>query len=274
MAEEGKIGIGRALLRFLVFWNWRKARGILRAADEQFTGSTGGIRDAFDIHQDTLVTQYQSLEEAVGEVEMVLEEKRIDLENLNNEQEELIGKREGALAKIEAAQEAGDNDALAKHTAAFGRFDNRINEIEARQEVLAAVIAESEENMKGFLQQLTDMQAEIGNLPRQKAEAIADFVSSSKIIELNNRLKGIQTSVERGPIDAVLAANKKLTAQARVSNKLAGTDVRRQDEEYAAAGRSSVSGDRLGQMLAARKAEKAAKTGAPEDSESEERPKI
>ena len=34
MAEE-KIGILRAIFRYFRFWNWKKARGIIRAADEQ-----------------------------------------------------------------------------------------------------------------------------------------------------------------------------------------------------------------------------------------------
>ena len=116
--------------------------------------------------------------------------------------------------------------------------------------------------MDGYLRQLTKLQAEIKQLPQQKAGAIADFVSSNKIVELNARLNGLKTSIERGPIDAVLEQNKKLTAKARISQKLAGADVERQDDEYRMAGRSSTSRERMQQMLAARKAEREAKTGA------------
>ena len=38
MADE-PVGIVRAIFRFFRFWNWRKARGIIDAADRQFTGS-------------------------------------------------------------------------------------------------------------------------------------------------------------------------------------------------------------------------------------------
>ena len=58
------------------------------------------------------------------------------------------------------------------------------------------------------------------------------------------------------------AHNRELTAKARVSTRLAGTDVNKQDEEYASVGQKSQSSDRMAAMLAARKAEKEAATGA------------
>ena len=36
MAEQ--VGIVRAVFRYFKFWNWKKARGIIDAADEQFAG--------------------------------------------------------------------------------------------------------------------------------------------------------------------------------------------------------------------------------------------
>jgi hypothetical protein len=82
-------------------------------------------------------------------------------------------------------------------------------------------------------------------------------------VELNDRLTGMQSSIDRGPIEAVLAHNRELTARARVSTRLAGTDVNKQDEEYASVGQKTQSSDRMAAMLAARKAEKEAATGAP-----------
>jgi hypothetical protein len=65
-----------------------------------------------------------------------------------------------------------------------------------------------------------------------------------------------------------MQANRELAAKARVSDRLAGPEVRAQDAEYAAAGRSSSIDDDFSAMLAARKAERDAKTGmAPRQSE-------
>ena len=271
-------GLWSSIWRFFTFWKVRKALGWVRAADRQFTGSTGGIRDAFDLAQNKAVKEYQDTRDAVAEVEGVLEDNRQELDRLNKKEEELIGLREGALVKFEEAQKAGDAAAQAKHQEAFNRFDKEIHDIEVRQAELEARIKESGSAMDGYLRQLTKLQDEIRRLPEEKARAIADFVSSKKIIELNDRLQGIRGSLDRGPIEAVLEENRKLTAKARISQKLAGTDVEAQNDEYKAAGIRSSSGDRMAQMLAARKAERDAKTGAgvaaPKVAATSERPQI
>lgn len=276
MAER-RVGIIRALFRYLRFWNWRQARYIIDAADAQFTGSVDGIDAAFEMHRDTLVERYQGLRDAISEVEAVLEDKRDRLEKLNQEEEELLGKREGALNLAEQAKESGDNEGYEKHAVAFERFQVRIDEIEQTQERLHADLDETSKTMNRHMLQLSELQAEIEKLPEQKSEAIADFVSSKQIIELNDRLQGLESSIDRGPISAVMEANRKLTAKARISEKLAGTDVRLQDKEYARAGRESTARSKMDEMLAARRAEKKGpeKEAAPAETEKKEaRPEI
>ena len=275
--EEEKIGIFRAILRYFRFWNWKKARGIIKAADEQFTGSVDGISAAFDIQKDKMVSQYQGLRDAISEVEAVLEDKRQRLEDLNEEEEELLGKREGALAMAEKAKEANNLTEYDKHSSAFERFQVRIEEIDQMQERLNTDIAETSQTMSRYMLQLQEFQAQIEKMPREKAEAIADFVSAKQIIELNDRLQGLETSIDRGPISAVMDANKRLTAKARISEKLSKVDVRLQDKEYERAGRESTARSKMDQMLAARKLEKEQKTGekAVETAQKEDdRPKI
>lgn len=261
---EEQPGILSALWRFITFYRVRKALGLVRAANKQFTGSTSGIRDAFDIEVNQKVQEYKQLESAVAEVENVIETKRLELERLNTEEKDLLKKREGALALAEKAQVEGNNDTFAQHQAAFTRFQSRINEVEERQKSLAEQIKQYEDSMKKYMLQLTKMQAYIQSLPAKKAEAMADFVSAKRIIELNHRLMGIKTSFEEGPVSLVLEENRRLTAQARVSEKMAGTNVELQDTMYAEAGRSSEGGDVFAKMLAARKAQKEAQTAPAE----------
>lgn len=275
MADEN-IGFFSALWRYITFYKLRKSMGLVRAADRQFTGSAEGIRDAFDLHQNKLVKTYQELRDAISQVEVTIEADRQRLADLNEREKKLLEMRDGALAMFEDAQAKGDQALQEKHQAAFDRFDGEIEDIEQRQAALEARIKETEATMSGYLMQLTKLQAEIQRLPQEKAQAIADFVSSKKIVELNDRLSGLKTSIERGPIDAVLEENRNLTAKARVSSKLAGTDVEQQDTQYAQKGRTSTSRDRMGQMLAARKAEREAKTGEQPAASAErrERPEI
>ena len=90
---EEQPGILQALWRFVTFYRVRKALGLVRAANKQFTGSTSGIRDAFDIEVNQKVQEYKQLESAVAEVENVIETKRLELERLNSEEKDLLKKR-------------------------------------------------------------------------------------------------------------------------------------------------------------------------------------
>lgn len=255
MPEEG-IGFFRALVRFITFYKWRKALGLIRAADAQFTGSTQGISDAFDLHHDKIVTQYNALENSVAQIEVVLDGNRTSLDELNKEEESLIEKSEGALALGES-----EPDKLNFHRAAYNKYQTRIGEIEAEQARLAAEIAEDTKTVDELLLQLSDLDAEVQRLPASKAKEISRFIASTQKIAVRDRLRNLQTSIDRGPLDAVLKANRELTAKATIASKIMGTDARLQDKKYEQAGRQSVSNSAFDQMLAARKAEREAKTG-------------
>lgn len=253
-----------------------KARGIIKAADEQFTGSVDGIAAAYDIQKDTMVTQYQGLRDAIAEVEAILEDKRSRLEALNIEEDDIIEKREGALAMAEKAKNEGDMAAYDTHANAFERFQVRIDEIEQTQARLKEEVEQTSNTMDRYMLQLTEFQSQIEKMPQEKAEAIADYVSAKQIIELNDRLQGLETSIDKGPISAVMEANKRLTAKARISEKLSKVDVRLQDQQYEKAGRQSTARSKMDEMLAARQAEKDNKAGvAPEKvATQDDRPKI
>jgi len=251
------------------------AEAIRDAADRTFTSSAEGVAKAYDIEHDKRVKEYKSLRDAVSQVEAVLEDSRQRLQDLNKEEESLLAKRDGALQLFEQAQAKNDANGMQQHRAAFERFDDQIARIEEQQAALEAQLKGSEEQMQVHLNRLTALQAEVQALPEEKARAIADFVSSKKIIELNDRLSGLKSSMDRGPIDAVRKHNRELSAQARISQKLAGADVNLQDQQYQKAGQQSASSDRMAQMLAARAAERAAKTGEkPAEAATTERPKI
>lgn len=274
MADTENVGIVRALVRLITFYGLRKRLGLVRAADRMFTGSPSGISDAFDLHRDEMVRRYRSLFDAVSQVETVVEERRIELEKLGKEHTDLVAKREGAATAYEKAEAAADQEVLQKHKAALVRFQALIKANEERSATLEQQMNEQRTHVTRFEGQLTALQAEIQNLPAEKAQAVADFVSNQKLIELNSRMSGITESMDRGPIDAVLQANRELAAKARVSQRLAGTDSRTQDAEYLATGAKATATEEVDQLLAARKAARDAKTGVGAVSEKEERPKI
>ena len=149
MADE-QMGLFRAFWRLMTFYGLRRQLGLVRAADRMFTGSTEGIGDAFDLHRDQLIGRYNSLFDAFGQLETVLEEKRLESEALAKELRDLGVKRDGALTMYERANRAGDAEEKQKHKAAFERFQARIKQIEVRQGELTDDVKVQEESMRGF----------------------------------------------------------------------------------------------------------------------------
>jgi hypothetical protein len=254
MNNEEDIGVISQVWRFFTFYKWRKSLAIKRAADNQFTGSAQGIRDAFDLEARRLQRDYETLMGAVSEVEGILISYEQELERLNKREEELLGQREGATSMLELATDEAEKR---KAEAAFISYDLEIAAIDERQAELTKDIADRRGQMEVHMLNLTKLQDARRKLPEKKASAVADFVTSQQLIKLNERLQGLTNSVDSGPLDAVQKSVDDMRAKARISSKLAGTDVAMRDERYKLAGRSAAAKDRMNAMLA----ERAAKRG-------------
>lgn len=259
----------KSIWNFFLFRWIRAALGIKRSAEAQFTGSVDGIKDAFEIKAMNLSKRYTDLRDAVAQVEGVIQGKRNRLAEVGKNLKDLQGKREGALSLFEKATEQAEKD---RHQAAFDRFDADIQRLEAEELELAQSIKELENSMQSHMQNLTKLQSELRDLPAKEAQAIADRVSSEQLIELNDRLAGLSQHDEFDPVAAVLKSNDDLKSRARISERLAGTDVARQDAQYEAAGSQSTSGNRMAEMLAARKKEREGGTSANEEKKDAEAP--
>lgn len=236
----------------------RQSRRVNEAADAVYTGSASGISDAFDDAQDSLIKDYKQLEGAVAQVLSGVEQQRQQLEDLNTREEDLIKKRDGAL---QLAMDEPEN--RASHQAAFERFHTQITEIEREQANLQAFIDTQEGQLSELEEQLKEMQRELDRLPAEKAKEIAAYVSAQKLIDAYDRINGLKTSYDRGPLDAVRKQNRDLTARATVKRRMAGVDAKAEDARYASAGVETTASNAFEAMLAQRKADKADRTGVP-----------
>lgn len=266
--NESKPSLLGAIFRWFGNLFTRKALAVERSADEQFTGSTAGIADAADLEARQVKADYDQLLSAVSQVEAQMELKRGEMERLNKSEADLIIKREGAMnkfAEAEAIHAAAPNqankDLMEQHKAAFERFDNEITRIDERQADIEAQMKQTEENMGAHMRNLTALKDRLQKLPEEKAQLIADYVSDNTLVQLNERMQGISLSSQSGPMEAVRRQARELKAKARISSKMAGTDVNVQDAQYAEAGRSVTSGDKLKAMLAERALKNQAATG-------------
>jgi len=250
-----------AVRRFFSFFFLRRSEEVRRAADRQFAGSVEGIQAAYAIDRDRLASEFRGLQEAVAQVLTVAEDKRIRLERLDQEEKQLQLQLNGAIRAAEATQASGDSAEYEKAKAAYGRYRARLTEIDETQGTLDAQITQTEKNISTHMGRLTEMQHRLERLPQEEAETVAEFVSARQIVELNNRLMHAQDSLREGPASLVREQVRTLSAQARITEKLAGTDVHLQDRQYAELGREMEGADSLEAVLRARRAQREAAPG-------------
>jgi chromosome segregation ATPase len=250
-----------AIRRWFNFYFLRRSEDVRRSADEQFTGSVEGIRAAYAIDRDKLASDFRGLQEAVGQVLTVVEDKKIRLERLDAEEKTLQTQLNGAIRAAEKAQAESNTEEFAKAQAAYSRYKARLTEIDGEQERLSGEVASLETSIQSHMSRLTEFQARLEALPAEEAATVADFVSAKQIIELNNRLMNASDSLKEGPTATVREQVRQMSAQARITEKLAGTDVTLQDRQYAELGRDLEGADSLEAVLAARKAQRAAAEG-------------
>jgi chromosome segregation ATPase len=247
--------------RFFSFLFLRRSEDIRKAADEQFTGSVTGIRAAFAIERDALAKDFRELQEAVAGVLNVVEDRKAQLQDLAEEEKQVSARLEGALVAAEKAQASGNAEELTQAKAAYERYKARITEIDASEERLTAQVTDLENSLQKHMLRLTDLKARLGQLTAQEAEAVAEFVSAREITELNNRLMNAQDSLRESPVASVMERVREMSAQARITEKLVGTDARLQDQQYERLGQSSLAGDDFEAVLAARREQR---EGAPQ----------
>ena len=162
MGKE-KIGFIRAFFRYFRYRDWKKARGVSLSEEEQFTASVDGIAAAFDIQYKKMADHVNGLKEAIDEVESVLEAKRSRLKKLDEEKEDLLREREKTT------------------------IQSRLDEIEQTRPRLHQEIIEITKNLEKYMLKLQEFQAQIDMLPKQKEQAIADFIAAKQAIENNDQ---------------------------------------------------------------------------------------
>lgn len=265
-----------AIGRFLRFIFLRRSEDIRRAADEQFAGSVEGIRAAFAIERDQIASDFRNLQDAVSGVLNVVEERKHRLEELDTEEKDLAARLEGALTAAEQARGKNDDMAFTQAKAAYERYKVRLTEIDAEQERLTTQVTDLDQSMKRHMLHLTEIKAKLEGLTQQEAEAVAEFVSSREIIDLNNRLMNAEDSLRESPVATVMERVQRMSSQARVTEKLVGTDARLQDQEYQRLGQAAQTGDDFDAVLAAREAARSQPAKAVEEppTPTSERPQL
>lgn len=236
------MGLVRSVIRFITTLGGLLSSKVDEGTDA-LTSTPAGVKAAFRQARDKWTRQYHEVRDAVSQLMMVIEQKRAEVSSLEKENEQLEVKKRGAVEKFKSTREQ-------KYQMLFGEYHAHLAKNEARLAELDGEVKEMEGQIERYKLKLTEMQSQIQNLDRQEAEAIADIVSSKQIVELNDRMAKLGTSLHDENLQAIDKSRQRMKAKAKLSDELAGTDKSLIEREIMAAGMSGEATDEFANMLA------------------------
>ncbi|MBI4434898.1 hypothetical protein HY635_03750 [Candidatus Uhrbacteria bacterium] len=198
--------------------------------------------------------------DAVGGIVAQRERRKGDLEKLIGQETELQETLEGAEAlaaeRMKELRKAGkpDEEILAdadykSYSAAYADAESSLAAVRADIDRVKEDIAQLSRQADDYLIQLRQMQREIQEVERKKHVTIADVSMSTQVQELQDALSGIQSSGVAKELASLDELRLKARADAEVSRKVSGADVKLEAAKLRAAAHQARAGSKLAAKL-------------------------
>lgn len=204
-----------------------------RATDALLSASPDAIHSQFRKTRDDLVRDYNEMKDAIAELCSIRDQRLDEIGSTTKEINSLTVKMAGAIETYKKNNDVKLRDA-------YGRFATRQEQLTVHVSELNREVQEQSTMIEAYKARLTFLQESIENLKKEEAETVADIVSSRKIVQLNDKLKGLSTDTQSKNIEAIREARLKLKSSAKLSAELSGTDAFEMENKLITAGQSAV----------------------------------
>jgi phage shock protein A len=266
---------------FSAIGRWLKALGYL------LTGQIDASRRTLDTNPHVVRAKYDEIiqektarihqyKQAVAQIIAQEQRKVASLKQLGEEIARLEKLKAGALAKAKqataqlkaqgkSAEEIKADEDYKKCLAAFNDFSStlaekqaRVNEIESDVEGYRKTIGDHKVQLQGLLRELEKIKAE-------SSEAVADMITAKQEKDIADTLTGIAQDGTAEELQKMRELRNEVKAEVQISRELAGTDTKRQEEDFLAYAMESQAASEFDALLGL--ADEAA-PAAPETQES------
>ncbi|MCG8461890.1 MAG: hypothetical protein MI919_36870, partial [Holophagales bacterium] len=141
----------------------------------------------------------------------------------------------------------------------------RVSEIEGDVEEYRQIIGDHKVQLQGLKRELEKLKAE-------SSEAVADMITAKQEKDIADALAGIAQDGSAEELQKMRELRNEVKAEVQISRELAGTDTKRQEEEFLAYATETAATSEFDALIglaeeaspATEKAEAAEKTGLPE----------
>lgn len=186
-----------------------------RVTDQMLTASADTIRSQYRKTQLDLKKDYEEMESAVGDLKVILNDKKESFTKLDRDYQKTIQAMNGAITEFKRNQDE-------KFKAAYIKFGTKKKSLEEEISQLKQEILDQENVIDNYCIKLSELNTTIENLKQEEAKTIADITSSRKIQSINNKINNISTDTQTRNLEAIREQAKKARAITAISSKVSG----------------------------------------------------
>ncbi len=196
------------------------------------------VRAQFDELIEKKRQSIKDVRNAVAGLIRNVERKRSELHNTNEEIEKKLRLMNGAkamaakLSKGKSREEAQADPEFIKCMKAYQDFKSSLELLEQRKEGLEQDVEQSEKDSKGYEIQLQGMHRDLQELVDERERSVADVAMARETRAANEAVAGIANDGTAEELQRLRETVSQAKAEAKVTSRLAGTDVALQESEF------------------------------------------
>ncbi len=239
---------------------WYTLTGRAHESADRMMENPEAVRGAYeDIIRDKK-GNIQRYKQAIGQLIAIVEQKKSTVQSLTDEVDRLEELKSGAIAKAQQTAAALQGEGLAqeeiKHhpeytrcVTAYQDFNSNLTEKNGRITELESEIEGAQADIESHKLQITSLHRDLDKIKSEQSEAVADLITAREQEEIADMLSGISMDGTSAELTRMREIREKAKARSKVSQELAGTDSKSEEEEFLTAARSSSASDEFDALI-------------------------
>ncbi len=239
---------------------WYTLTGRAHESADRMMENPEAVRGAYeDIIRDKK-GNIQRYKQAIGQLIAIVEQKKSTVQSLTDEVDRLEELKSGAIAKAQQTATALQGEGLAQEeikshpeytrcVTAYQDFNSNLTEKNGRITELENEIEGAQADIESHKLQITSLHRDLDKIKSEQSEAVADLITAREQEEIADMLSGISMDGTSAELTRMREIREKAKARSKVSQELAGTDSRSDEEEFLTAARSSATNDEFDALI-------------------------
>jgi phage shock protein A len=254
---------------------WYTLTGRSHELADRLMQNPEAVRGAFEDIIADKKRNIQRYKTAIAQLITLVKQKEGTVKSLTDDVNRLEQLKAGALAKAKQTaaglqtqgqppEQIKAHPDYMKCVAAYNDFSSTLTEKTARIEELEADIGRAQNDIESHKIQLTGLMRDLDKIKSEQSETVADLITAREQEQIADMLSGISTDGTSAELARMRDIRQQAKARAQVSQELAGTDSRAEEEQFLAAARATAASDEFDTLIfGAEQTDKAASQPTP-----------